>query len=267
MKYIALVILLTFTASFCYSQQKTEKQRKKEEREERINRLIMQEEQGAIIFQRQTVFGIKLNSDGYGMFLEMARMKTSRKANLYSLELGERKHPKEERVTSTAAYLSNPYVFGKINNFYYAKLGYFQQRMIGNKGNRNGVAVSAIYGGGFSAGLLKPYFIKVKNATTEEIRDVRYKGDSISNAYFLDANQIVGATGFTKGFGFVKFVPGLFAQASMRFDYGRYNELVSAFEVGINAEFYTQKMNQLLLVKPKQFFVNAFAAIEFGRRK
>ena len=257
----------TFVVAIGYSQNKDLKQQKKAERKEQINRMISQEEEGAIIFQKQTVFGVKLNTDGYGMFIETGRMKTARKANLYSLELGERKHSKEEKISSfTSGYLSNPYIYGKINNFYYAKLGFAQQRLIGNKGNKNGVAISAIYGGGLSAGLLKPYYLKVSSAQGNTTRDVKFSPKD--SAIFLDnPNYILGSSGFTKGFGEIKFKPGAYLKTALRFDYGRYNELVSAIEVGLNVELYASKMPVMLLQKQRQTFFNAYAAIEFGRRK
>ena len=259
--------MCSFFVVSVYSQNKDQKQQKKAERREQINRMISQEEEGAIIFQKQTVVGVKLNTDGYGMFLEMGRMKTSRKSNLYSLELGERKHSKEERISSfTGGYLSNPYIYGKINNFYYAKLGFAQQRLIGNKGNKNGVAISAIYGGGLSAGLLKPYYLKVSSSSSSASRDVKFTPKD--SATFLDnPGYITGSSGFTKGFGEMKFTPGIYGKTALRFDYGRYNELVSAIEVGINLEFYTKKMPVMLLQKQRQLFFNAYAAIEFGKRK
>lgn len=252
--------------STSYSQDKETRQQKKEEKQEKINQLIMQEEQGSIIFHRQTIFGIKLNTDGYGMFLELARFKTARRSNLFNLELGERKHPKEEKLSTIASsYLSNPYVYGKINNFYYAKLGYAQQRLIGNKGNKNGVAISAIYGGGLSAGLLKPYYLKIDDQQNG-IRDIKY--NNTNDDLFLDnPENIYGASGFGKGFGEMKFKPGVYLKTALRFDYGRYNELVSAMEVGLNIEYYSSKMPVMLLNKQKQLFFNAYAAIAFGRRK
>lgn len=263
MKNIAIALFCTLLTTAAFAQMKGEKQQRKEEKKERIKRLILQEEEGAIIFHRQTVFGFKLNTDGYGMFLEMGRMKTSRKANLYSLEIGERKHNKEEKVPSL--YVDgSAYVFGKINNFYYAKLGIAQQRLIGNKGNKNGVAISAIYGGGLSAGLLKPYYLKVKNPNTGEIVDVKYNNN---DSFFLQPAVIGGATGFSKGFGEMNFVPGVYGKLAIRFDYGRYNELVSALEVGIHVEAYSKKMLQIVDNKSKQLFFNAYAAIEFGSRK
>jgi hypothetical protein len=262
-KKISILICCSLLVTIAFSQKRNEKKQKVEERKERIKRLIVQEEEGAIIFHRQTVFGFKLNTDGYSMFLEMGRMKTARKSNLYSLEIGERKHPKEEKVPSV--YVDgSPYIYGKINNFYYAKLGLGQQRLLGNKGNKNGVAVSAIYGGGISAGLLKPYYIKVKDPQTNQLLDIKY---SSNDSFFLQPSVIGGPTGFSKGFGELSFVPGVYGKVALRFDYGRYNELVSALEVGIHIEAYTKKMEQMVYSKPKQLFFNAYAAIEFGSRK
>ena len=263
MKKLIIAFCFCLLGTAIFAQKINPKQQKNQEKKERIKRLILQEEEGAIIFHRQTVFGFKLNTDGYGVFLEMGRMKTARKTNLYSLEIGERKHPKEEKVPSI--YLNGgSYIYGKINNFYYSKLGFAQQRLIGNKGNKNGVAVSAIYGGGLSLGLLKPYYIKIVEPQTGDVLDIKYtKNDS----FFLQPSVIAGSTGFSKGFGEMSVVPGLYTKLALRFDYGRYNELVSALEVGIHVEAYTKKMDQIIYGQPKQLFFNAYAAIEFGSRK
>jgi hypothetical protein len=266
---LATLCIVAFTASFAQDRPISAKQQKKLDRKERISDLIKQEEEGALIFQKQSLFGIKLSSDGYSAFYELGKLKTTLKTNLYSIEIGERKHPKEEKLTRGNQQLGfaigNPFVYGKINNFYYAKLGIGQQRLIGGKGNKNGVAVSAAYGGGFSAGLLKPYYIQVDDSQSGKQTDIKYtKNDSI---FLDDPNAINGASGFGKGFNEIKFVPGVFAKGSLRFDYGRYNEVVSAIEVGLNIEYYTQKMPIMLLNKEKRLFLNAYAAIVFGRRK
>jgi hypothetical protein len=253
--------------TFTFAQKKDARQQKKEEKKERINQLIKQEEEGAIIYQKQSIFGIKLNTDGYAAFYELGKLKTPVKTNLYSLEIGEHKHPKEEKLTRGNSYgfaIGNPYIYGKINNFYYAKLGLAQQRLIGGKGNKNGVAVSALYGGGITAGLLKPYYISYSDPVTNQRKDLKFLNN---DSAFLEARSIIGASGVGKGFNEIKFTPGIFAKGGLRFDYGRYNETVTAIEVGINVEMYTQKMPIMLLNKQKQLFFNAYAAIDFGRRK
>jgi hypothetical protein len=250
-----------------YAQKKDERQQRKEEKKERINQLIKQEEEGALIYQKQSIFGIKLNTDGYGVFYELGKLKTPIKTNTYSIEIGERKHPKEEKLTrgnSLGFAIGNPYIYGKINNFYYAKLGIGQQRLIGGKGNKNGVAISAVYGGGLTAGLLKPYYLRIQDSQSGQAKDIKYNNN---DSVFLAANYINGSAGLGKGFNEIKFVPGAFAKGALRFDYGRYNESVTAIEVGLNVEFYSQKMPIMLLNKQKQMFFNAYAAIDLGRRK
>lgn len=270
-----LFIIVSFLGSVAVSaQQKTqtpaqmEKARKKAERKEKINQMIKQEEEGALVFNKQGSFSFKFNSDGWGMFYERGKYKTVTKTNLWWIELGEHKHPKEEKVPTISAsggfLIVSSYIYGKRNNFYNLKLGFGQQKLIGGKGNKNGVAVSAIYGGGFTAGLLKPYYIEIQNPTTNKQEQIKY--DNNDNL-FLDPTIILGRGGLIKGFGEMKFVPGAHVRTALRFDYGRYNEVVSALEVGLNAEYYAQKMPILLLNKEKSFFFNAYVALTFGKRK
>jgi hypothetical protein len=264
-KIVLLIIIISPLLTF--AQKPDKKSDKKAARKQRVEELRKRAAEGEIVFDRQTAFGIKLNTDGYGAFLELGRMKNLRKANLYWLELGERKHPKEEKISkgNQLGFVGNPFIYGKINNFYYAKFGFGQQVMLGNKGNKNGIAVSAIYGGGFSAGLLKPYYIEIDDPFTNQPRDIRYH--DTTEVYFLSPGVINGASGFGKGWGQMKFVPGVHARTAIRFDYGRFNEMLSAIEIGLNAEFYTQTMPIMLRNKEKRFFFNAYFALTFGKRK
>ena len=267
MKKIVIAACFCLSITTLFAQGREAKQQKKEERKERINQLVKQEEEGALIFNKQNVFGIRLTTDGYSAFYELGQLKTPTRTNLYSLEIGERKHSKEEKLSRGSTFgpaLGNPYIYGKVNNFYYAKLGFGQQRLIGGKGNKNGVAISAIYGGGFTAGLLKPYYIEINDAAGNRM-DLKYNGKNDST--FLSSDNIYGSSSFGKGFGEIKFVPGVFAKTALRFDYGRFNESVNAIEVGLNFDFYGQKMPILLLNDEKRFFFSAYASILFGRRK
>lgn len=270
MKKIILVLALVSTSVFAFSQEKkSSKEQKREERRQRINQLIREEEEGALVYSKQSAFGAKLSTDGYGIFYEHGKYKTIRQTSLWWLELGERKNPKEEKFTLTDQSgffaVGNPYVFGKINNFYYLKLGVGQQRLIGGKGNKNGVAVTAIYGAGLSGGFLKPYYLTATDSTGGNAGDVKYS--SSTDAVYRDPGVILGSAGFTKGLNEMKFTPGAHARFSLRFDYGRYNELLSAIEVGINAEYYAKDMQIMLDVPGKKFFFNSYIAVAFGKRK
>ncbi|SIT28721.1 hypothetical protein SAMN05421788_108106 [Filimonas lacunae] len=266
MKKTILVALMGLITVVVFGQDKKTKDQKKEERKQRINQLIKQEEEGALIFSKQGAFGIKLNTDGYGIFYEHGKYKTITRTDIWWMELGEHQSNKQEKRTNSLGgyYIGNPYVFGKQNNLYQFKLGLGQQRLIGGKGNKNGVAVSAVYGGGLIAGMLKPYYLSVYYPNEGVSKDIRYTDDPVS---FLDPTLIDGASGLFKGFGKIKFVPGIHARAALRFDYGRFNELLSAIEIGVNAEYYTQNMPIMVGDTDKKFFFNGYVALVFGKRK
>lgn len=242
---------------------------KKQKRKEKINALIKQEEEGALVFHKQNTFGFRLNTDGYSFFFEKGWMQSSRKATLLSFELGEKKNPKEHKRSTSdpASFLpvsNTPFIYGKKNIFYQFRISAGQQLVLGYRGNKNGVSVTGIYAGGVSIGFLRPYYLRVQRAVNNEVVDIKYSpADSLD---FL-GDKIIEGTGLRNGWNELKITPGLHARAGLRFDYGRFNELVSAIEVGLNAEYYFSKPEIMLIAKNKQFLLSAYASINFGRRK
>ncbi|HSK14026.1 MAG TPA: hypothetical protein VK907_12485 [Phnomibacter sp.] len=251
--------------------EKRSRKEKKAEKTARINEMIRLEEEGSIIYPKQNVFGFKLYSDGWAGFYEKGKQKTVNKANLYSIEFGERKHPKEVKLYNVTGggggwIFGQPLIYGKENNFYYLKLGVGQSYLIGGKGNKNGVSVSAIYGGGLSLGLLKPYMVDIQEPLTGQLIAIKWEGgDGPYDQNFL--TNPLGSSGVFKGARDTQFKPGAFLKGGLRFDYGRYNEVVSALEVGFNMEYYSAEMPIMIANEAKRSFLNVFVAIEFGRRK
>ncbi|MFP5041591.1 hypothetical protein [Parasediminibacterium sp. JCM 36343] len=239
-------------------------------RKAHIDELIKQEEEGALIYQKQGLFGLKFNTDGFDFLYEHGKYKTITKTNIWWLQLGERKQRNQyKQQPSRATYaglgiatVGSSFALGKINNFYHLQLGFGKQRLIGGKGSKNGVAVSAIYGGGIVVGILKPYYVQYYNQTTGTQSDIKS-----TDSAFLDGGNILGASGFSKGLNELQFVPGLHARGAIRFDYAQYREIVSALEVGVQAEFYTQKIPLYVLNTEHNLFFNAYVSIEFGKRK
>lgn len=247
--------------------QKTDRESRREEKRKRTNSIIKQEEEGVLAYRKQNAFGLQLRTNGYGVFYELGRMRSPRFANIYSIELTETQHPKEEKVSSgssTGFLLGNSYKFGKINNFFSAKLGFGQQYIFGQKGNKNGIAVLGTFQGGLAVGLLKPYYLQI-NDNSGDIREIKYTPED--SMYFLDHNSVQGSAGFTKGWNEVKIKPGAFIKTALRFDFGGYNESITAVELGMSLEGYAQKIDIMALNKPKQLFFQAHFALVFGGRK
>lgn len=261
--------LFVFSIVNAQNDKADKREQRKEDREQQIMAAIKREDEGALVYNVQNAFGIKLNTNGWGFSYEHGKYKDVFKTNIWWLEISEIKHPKEEKgvLTDGAGFvIGNPYIFGKQNTAFALRAGIGQQRLIGGKGNRNGVAVSAIYGGGLTAGLLKPYYVNAfVDLNTLEVRDVKYK--DVSDTIFLNAGYILGGSGFSKGLNEIKLQPALHTKLALRFDYGRYSELLSAIELGINAEYYFQELPLMAVIKNPQFIFNGYVAVLFGKRK
>lgn len=265
MKKLSLIIIMSSLVITSFAQDKREERReKKEAKRQKINELVRQAEEGVLIYQKQSIFGIQLRTNGYGAFYELGRMKSNRKTTIYRIDITEIKNSKEEKILGGSFIFGNPYVYGKINNFYPVTLGVGQQYIFGQKGNKNGVAVTGIYTAGLSLGLLRPYYLNVEDANGEE-KSIKYSVED--SVLFLDQGAIISGGGFGKGWSEIKVKPGAFAKVGMRFDFGRYNESVSALEIGMSVEAYASKIPIMALQKDKRMFFQGYIAFLFGRRK
>jgi len=266
-KKLSLTVLLAtiFLASSAQdsTSHKYSKDDKKEERRQKINNLIKQAEEGVLVYSKQNIFGIQGRTNGYGVFYELGRMKSNRKTNTYRIDITEIKHPKETKSSNSGFPFGSTFIYGKINNFYQVTLGFGQQYILGQKGNKNGVAVSAVYNGGLAIGLLKPYYLSVQDGNGN---DTTIKYSEATRSLFL-GNSINGTGGFGKGWSEIKMKPGAFVKTALRFDYGRFNEVVSGIELGLSLEYYGAKIPIMADQKEKQMFFQGYISILFGHRK
>lgn len=275
-KLIVILCFLNITSNLLAQDSAKNKANAKEarlaEKRQRIDAMSKQEEEGVLIFKKQNAFGIQLRTNGYGIFYEIGRFKSPRFANLYLIELTEIKDVKEEKTQTGNGFVSNSFVYGKINNFYQLKLGFGQQYILGQKGNKNGIAVMGLYQGGLSLGFLRPYYINIQEGGQE--KSIKYDPNDSSNK-FLTAGLISGSSGLGKGWNELEFVPGIFLKTALRFDFGRYNELIQALQIGLSVEAYSKEVEIMApyditgkpAVEPKQIFLQGHIAFVFGRRK
>ncbi len=275
MKRHLIPVVLLLAASSAVAQQpspvndRQAREEKRQERRQRINEMLRHEEEGEPAFQSHTIWGFKVNHDGYGVSWEQGRMKTPYKATILQIELNDKRHPKEEKQSTGASLgsgfivLGNPFVYGKINHFYQLKGAFGQQFMIGNKGNKNGVAVYGIYAGGLTMGLIRPYYVEVQ-APPGRTRVIKYS--EADSAAFLGP-YIVGGTGIAKGWNDIRPMPGVHGKAALRFDWSRFNNAVTALEFGFNFEMYAGRVQQMASIDGKNFFANGYVSLVFGKRQ
>jgi hypothetical protein len=258
MRKIFFIAIIFFLSTHTFAQ--NARNARQEKRRAQVNEMVRQQEEGVITYKKSFAFGAKLTTDGYGVFFELGRATSVKKGLLYQLEITERKSSKEEKQS----FYSNtvPFIYGKENFVYPVKLGVQQQVLLGNKSNKNGVAITGNYGGGIAVSFLRPYYVQVQDGNG--YRYIKY--NSADSVAFL-THQIIGGPGFGKGWNELSFTPGLYAKAAVRFDYGTFNELISAIEVGVTGEYYSKKIPQMAYNKEKEFFFGGYVAIIFGKRK
>jgi len=254
------------------------KKEKKAAKREKANQIAKLQEEEEPFFNKHSIFGIKLNTDGYGISYEKGIYKSPRRTTVFQFEFNEKKHPKEEKLSSGDFIQFSQLIYGKVNNFYQFKLGIGQQRLIGSKANKNGISVSGIGAGGFTLGLLKPYFYETVTSTQPRVATGRKTFEQVVK----DNDLISNSAGFFYGWGEVKVAPGLHLKTALRFDYGRYSHVIGAIEAGVNLEYYFTDIKQLAYedpdrdptlprdityVEPKNLFFGAYISVLFGKRK
>lgn len=259
---LSSLFVLSF-AAFAQQNKKPTGKSRKEMKRDKINAQIKAEEEGVIAYRKHYAFGLKLTTDGYGISFEKGYSKSVKRATLFQLEIAERKHQKETKQSNpNPGVSSSPIIYGKVNFFYPIKLGVQQQFLLGNKSNKNGVSITGNIGGGLSLGLLRPYEVEVDKSGQRTF--VRYESE---DSLLFRNGPFYGGPGLGKGWNHLKFTPGFYAKSGVRFDFGRYNDLVKAIEVGLAAEYYTKKIPQMFDNKQKQLFFSAYFTIMVGKRK
>jgi hypothetical protein len=246
---------------------KTEEERL--EKRKRINDMIRSEEEGIAAFEKHTLFSIKTHHNGYGVLFEKGVSKSAYASTIFQFEFSEKQHPKEEKQSSTDftntgfAIFGRPFVYGKQNIFYQVKGGIGRQILIGGKGNKNGVGVYAVFVGGFAAGLTRPYYMEF----TDPGGTTKIKFSEADRSLFLSADRIIGGTGLQLGWNEMKFVPGVYAKAGLRFDWARFNQVISAIEFGFGLDYFTGKVVQMVDNPGRSLFPMGYIGLSFGNRK
>lgn len=252
------------------SDAENERIRNKLEKRNRINQMIRNEEEGFPAFKKQFTFQVKSSHDGFGAVLEKGWTKSAYKLTFLQLEVATKRHEKEQRIrypynNGYYVYESPAVVYGKQNNFYQIKLNYGKQLLIGGKSNKNGVGVYFNYALGFSAGLLRPYYIDYFDTTRNLLVPIKYQESEKEK--FLFEPLIYGGTGLKYGWNEMTFVPGFHAKTSLRFDWARFNQVISALEFGFQFDYFTQPVFQMVDNPGRKFFPTGYVGLVFGNRK
>lgn len=221
-------------------------------------------------YENELSLGLKATTNGWGIFGDYTKDINLDKKRLLYFELAFVKSPKEtKRVNEFTIGFTppKPFVYGKQNSFLNVKAAIGEKRLLGQKAEKSGFQIAATYAGGFSAGLIKPYYLEVYNNDPENgdlTRPISYSSET-SNL-FLDATSIYGASGFGKGFNEISLAPGLFGKAGFNFDWATYDDFVKSLEAGVGCEVYLKDIPIMILENNKPYFLYLYLSLQFGKK-
>lgn len=233
-----------------------------------------------IVYNSELAFDLRLHTNGFAMGANIGKIRTYYLTRYFHLAVGELKHHKENRAnldrSNSSGRLSRSFVYGKQNNLFVLRSGFGEKRYFSEKAKRKGVAVGISYEGGFTLGLLKPYYLELLSTENSSPGSNPLQGtytvkySEANQDYFLNPWNIFGSSSWTKGLTEISLLPGIHTQFAVHVDWGAFDEYVKAIEAGIMVDAFIRQapiMVELDGVENRPFFVNLFINLQLGKRK
>ncbi len=232
-----------------------------------------------IVYDKEFSVDVRLHTNGLAFAANFGKIKTFYKTRYYHFEIGELRHPKQERQNRDWAGGNNSkssksFFLGKKNNFYVVRAGIGVKKYFSEKARERGLAIGMSYAAGPSLGLIKPYYLEIIRPTDEplypEVVSEKYSSENAGE--FLDFYSIYGASGFTKGLSEIRPLPGLHGKLGVHFDWGAFDEYVKAIDVGVMVDVYLKKVplmvenDAITNTENHPFFINLYLTLQLGKR-
>ncbi len=200
-------------------------------------------------------FGVKINTNGWGVDFRRSYAMDYRRKRMYEVGLNFIKHPKEQRISTLMSMRS--FVYGKLNWCADLKGGIGIQKMFFDKKEIGTVEVRAYAFGGFDLALLKPvyYLVIVDGQGTTEYQKYNV---SMQPAY------IERQAPFTKGLTELTLNPGLYLKLGTSFEHSKRVKNVRSLEFGIESYLFLKSLKIMAEVKNPNLIVSLFMSYRFG---
>ncbi|HRO07624.1 MAG TPA: hypothetical protein PK047_02075 [Saprospiraceae bacterium] len=230
-----------------------------------------------IIYRYETTGMATLHTNGFSIAYNKGKIRTYYKTTYYHIEAGFLKDAREQNqnrnIPISFNKVSQSFKFGKQHYFYNVRAGKGTKILLTDKARRQGVSVGYNYEGGFSLGVLRPYYLELVYNYEENGRyynELRTEKYSLENAdKFLDFNSIFSGASGGKGWSEISIVPGIQGKLGLFFSIGSMDQYTKNIELGIMGDLYIKKipiMVETPAVSSKPYFINFYLTVELGKK-
>ncbi len=221
-----------------------------------------------VVYNSERAVRLGLHTKGFILGYMSGKSINYRKTKYTFIDFSRVKHKLEYRPANqfSSQIITRPFTYGKQNSLFVLKAGIGRKQLWTDKMKRRGMAIGWSYEIGPALGLLKPYYLNLREADNSFIEHAeRYSEDNADR--FLDVDFIAGAASFWKGMNHTSVALGLYGALGLQFSWGAYDQLVRNINVGIQIDAFAKRMPIMILEQNNYAFVNLYVTLQFGKRR
>ena len=220
------------------------------------------DEEVRFLLKNQYSVGVYASNAGWAATGKRSLFKNIRVNRFIETDIAFLKHPKEIKNNngSYSVVLPRGYVYGKLNSVYALRLGVGVERLVFEKGDKNGVEIRWKNSFGPTVALLKPVYLDIIVAPDSPPIVERYDPDRHFN------ENIFGKAPFFYGIDETKIKVGGYAKTALNFEFGKYDDEYRALEAGVCFDAFLSPIPMMVEIDNPPFFVSFFLAFQFGKR-
>lgn len=216
-----------------------------------------------IVYQNDFTVGIHLHTRGYGFSFRRGFYPSNFQKIGFETDIANLRHEKEVKTFGILPGNNRGFVLNKVNNFYVLRTGWFREKILHDRYDRQGIIVSWLLAGGLSLGFIKPVFIEIENPESS------FGPDRILVRRYNPAEpqqNILGQANFFQGIGQTSIEPGLYLKTSFLFDYFGTDETIRTLEVGMVIDAFRKEIPIMYDYSNPAIFFQLFCNVNFGKR-
>lgn len=209
--------------------------------------------------------GLHLTTRGLGFSIDHLRGTDPNKLFIFGLEMNTVRDSREVMIESAYGEQGRKYVYGKANHFYVVSPTIGIQRNMFPLHDNNQINVRLGFQAGPTIGLLSPYLVEIFESLPG---NSFYGRRSIQqfNPENHSYNDIIGKANFLSEPLELDLVVGATLKGSAWIDFSRSNHYISAIQLSLRADIFSQEAPIMVIGGNRQLFVAGSLGIVFGNR-
>ena len=219
-----------------------------------------------ILYNHETTLSATIHTHGLGVGFKTGRIRSIERTTNWNFEFSYFRSLKQIPIINTTYFSVNTFIYGKLNEVFVLRGGYGEDRRIYGKPYWGGVELRWLYEGGFSLGLLKPYYYTVSVANVGP--DGQYSLE-VENHTFNDGSQwmeVLGKAPFSYGLNETKLRPGVYAKVGLSFEIGTSRPRAQAIDVGAAVDYFPQGIPMMADNPLDYYTITLFLSYRWGSR-